>query len=129
LLDRDAARAIGRRFFARRLERALRLRGQLVDAPYYRLVHGDADGRPGVIVARFGAILVVQSNAAGMSRLEPQVLDALSELLEPEAIVLRNDSQARVLEGLTSETGVARGRVEGPVRVHENGTIFRADLL
>jgi 23S rRNA (cytosine1962-C5)-methyltransferase len=129
LLDRDAARPIGRHFFARRLERALRLREQLFDAPYYRLVHAEADGLPGLVVDRFGAILVVQSNAAGMSRLEPLVLDALSELLDPEAIVLRNDSPARALEGLTSETGVARGRLEGPVRLHENGNIFRADLL
>src|SRR5260370_20131678 len=129
LLDRDAARPIGRRFFARRLERALRLREQLFDAPYYRLVHAEADGLPGLVVDRFGATLVVQSNAAGMSRLEPLVLDALSELLEPGAIVLRNDSPARALEGLASETGMARGRIEGPVQVHENGAIFRADLL
>jgi len=129
LLDRDAARPIGRRFFARRLERALRLREQLFDAPYYRLVHAEADGLPGLVVDRFGAILVVQSNAAGMSRLEPLVLDALSELLEPEAMVLRNDSPARALEGLASETGVARGRIEGPVRVHENGVVFHVDLL
>jgi 23S rRNA (cytosine1962-C5)-methyltransferase len=129
LLDRDAARPIGPRFFARRLERALRLREQLFDAPYYRLVHAEADGLPGLVVDRFGAILVVQSNAAGMSRLEPLVLDALSELLEPEAIVLRNDSPARALEGLASETGVARGRIEGPLRVHENGVVFHIDPL
>jgi 23S rRNA (cytosine1962-C5)-methyltransferase len=129
LLDRDAARPIGRRFFARRIERALGLREQLFDAPYYRLVHAEADGLPSLVVDRFGAILVVQSNAAGMSRLEPLVLDALCELLGPEAIMLRNDSRARALEGLASQTGLARGRIEGPVQVHENGTIFRADLF
>src|SRR6202022_2442204 len=129
LLDRDMARPIGRRFLARPIGRARKLRERLFDEPYYRLVHAEADGLPGLVVDRFGAILVVQSNAAGMSRLEPLVLDALSELLDPEAIVLRNDSPARALEGLTSETGVARGRIEGPVRIHENGNIFRADLL
>src|SRR5437764_14292523 len=54
LLDRDFGRAINKRFFARRLERALKLRERLYDAPYYRLVHAEADGLPGLIVDRFG---------------------------------------------------------------------------
>ena len=129
LLDRDTARPIGLRFFARRIGRALKLRERLFDQPYYRLVHAEADGLPGLVVDRFGAVLVVQSNAAGMARLEPAVLEALGELLSPDAIVLRNDSPARGLEGLASETRVARGSLDGPVPVHENGAVFRADLL
>ena len=129
LLDRDTARPIGRRFLARRIGRALKLRERLFDEPFYRLVHAEADGLPGLVVDRFGAVLVVQSNAAGMARLEPFVLDALGELLSPDAIVLRNDSPARVLEGPASETHVARGILDGPVAVHENGSVFRADLL
>jgi 23S rRNA (cytosine1962-C5)-methyltransferase len=129
LLDRDTARPIDRRFLARRIGRALKLRERLFDEPFYRLVHAEADGLPGLIVDRFGAVLVVQSNAAGMARFEPVVLDALGELLRPEAIVLRNDSPARGLEGLPSETRVATGGVDGPVPVHENGAVFRADLL
>ena len=85
------------------------LRERMWDAPYYRLVHAEADGLPGLVVDRFGPVLVVQSNAAGMARLEPLVLDALGEVLKPEAIVLRNDSPARALEGLPSETRVAKG--------------------
>src|SRR6266480_2975029 len=81
LLDRDAAREIGRRFFARRLERALRVRERLYDAPYYRLVHAEADGLPGLIIDRFGAVLVVQANAAGMDRLLPVIIEALGDLL------------------------------------------------
>jgi 23S rRNA (cytosine1962-C5)-methyltransferase len=129
LLDRDTARPIGRRFLARRIGRALKLRERLFDEPFYRLVHAEADGLPGLIVDRFGAVLVVQSNAAGMARLEPVVLDALGELLRPEAIVLRNDSPARGLEGLPSETRMATGSLDGPIPVHENGAVFRADLL
>jgi 23S rRNA (cytosine1962-C5)-methyltransferase len=129
LLDRDTARPIGQRFLARRIERALKLRERLFDQPFYRLVHAEADGLPGLVVDRFGAVLVLQSNAAGMARLEPVVLDALAELLSPEAIVLRNDSPARGLEGLASETRVARGNLDGPVPVHENSAVFRADLL
>jgi 23S rRNA (cytosine1962-C5)-methyltransferase len=64
-----------------------------------------------------------------MARLEPLVLDALGELLMPEAIVLRNDSPARLLEGLASETRLATGTLEGPVPVHENGAVFRVDPL
>ena len=129
LLDRDTARPIGRRFLARRIGRALKLRERLFDEPYYRLVHAEADGLPGLVVDRFGAVLVVQSNAAGMARLDSVVLDALGELLSPEAVVLRNDSPARGLEGLASETRVARGSLDGPAPVHENGAVFRADLL
>ena len=129
LLDRDTTRPIGRRFLARRIGRALKLRERLFDVPFYRLVHAEADGLPGLVVDRFGQVLVVQSNAAGMARLEPVVLDSLGELLNPEAIVLRNDSPARELEGLASEARVASGRLDGPVEVHEDGAVFRADLL
>ena len=129
LLDRDAGRDIGKRFFMRRFERALRLRERLYDRPYYRLVHAEADGLPGLVVDRFGAVLVVQTNAAGMDRLMPVILDALRTLLEPQAIVLRNDSPARTQEGLNLETRVAMGAIAGAVTVEENGAVFQADLL
>jgi 23S rRNA (cytosine1962-C5)-methyltransferase len=129
LLDRDVNRAIGRRYLTRRIEGALRLRERLFEAPYYRLVHAEADGLPGLVVDRFGGILSVQSNAAGMARLEPLVLDALDALLMPTTIVLRNDSPARALEGLACETRVAKGTLARSVLVHENGAVFDADLL
>ncbi len=129
LLDRDTNREIGKRFFTRRIERALKLRERLYDAPYYRLVHAEADGLPGLVIDRFGAVLVVQANAAGMDRLTPVITDALRGLLAPEAIVLRNDSPARTLEGLPLETGLAMGSIAGAVPLEENGTAFRADVL
>ena len=129
LLDRDAARPIGRRFIARRLERALKLRERLYKAPYYRLVHAEADGLPGLIVDRFGPVLVVQENAAGMERLEPVIVEALAALVSPSTIVLRNDAPARVLEGLPQEVRVTLGAVDGPVEVEENGATFLADVL
>jgi 23S rRNA (cytosine1962-C5)-methyltransferase len=129
VLDRDAARTIGRRFLARRIGRALDLRDRLFETPYYRLVHAEADGLPGLVVDRFGGVLAVQSNAAGMARLEALVLDVLGELLRPEAIVLRNDSPVRALEGLPSEVRVATGVLDSPVSVHECGAVFRVDLL
>ncbi len=128
LLDRDAARAIDRRFFARRLERAVRLRERLYDRPYYRLVHAEADGLPGLVIDRFGGVLVMQANTAGMDRLTPVITEVLRGLLSPEAIVLRNDSPARTQEGLSLETAVALGAVAGPVPVEENGAVFPADV-
>lgn len=129
LLDRDAGREIGKRFFARRIERALKLRERLYDRPYYRLVHAEADGLPGLVIDRFGAVLAMQANAAGMDRLTPVVIEALRGLLSPEAIVLRNDSPARTQEGLPLATAVALGTVAGTVSVEENGTLFQADVL
>jgi 23S rRNA (cytosine1962-C5)-methyltransferase len=129
LLDRDTAQPIGQRFLRRRLERALRLRDRLYRGPYYRLVHAEADGLPGLVVDRYGDVLVVQSNAAGMDRLEAPLLEALTALLSPAAVVLRNDSPARTLEGLAQEVRVAHGQIEGPVMVEENGTVFAADVL
>lgn len=129
LLDRDAAREIGRRFFTRRIERALRLRERLYDAPYYRLVHAEADGLPGLVIDRFGAVLVVEVNTAGMDRLLPVIIEALQRLLRPETIVLRNDSAARTQEGLALETRVAHGAIAGAVPVEENGVVFATDVL
>jgi 23S rRNA (cytosine1962-C5)-methyltransferase len=129
LLDRDAARAIGRRFFQRRIERALELRQRLYDKPYYRLVHAEADGLPGLVVDRFGPVLAVQANSAGMDRLAPVILEALQGVLSPAAVVLRNDSPARALEGLGSETRIAFGAVAGPIELEEGGTVFLADVV
>jgi 23S rRNA (cytosine1962-C5)-methyltransferase len=129
MLDRDAARPIGKRFFTRHLERALRLRERLFDRPYYRLVHAEADGLPGLVIDRFGAVLVAQANAAGIDRQEPVLIEALQALLSPVAIVLRNDSPARTQEGLPLETRVALGDLSGPIEIDENGTIFDADFL
>ncbi len=129
VLDRDTTRPIGRRFLLRRLERALKLRERLYPEPYYRLVHAEADGLPGLVIDRFGAVLVVQSNSAGMAALQPLVIETLDALLSPEIVVLRDDSPARILEGLPQEVRVARGAVNGPVAVEENGAIFAADVL
>ncbi len=131
ILHRDAAARIGEDFFATRLERALTLRRRLYDAPYYRLVHAEADGLPGVIVDRFGDVLSCQINTAGMARLEDELLGALKKVLNPTAIVLRNDTAARALEGLIGEDRpvVAHGAVTPPIEMVENGARFLIDPL
>jgi 23S rRNA (cytosine1962-C5)-methyltransferase len=127
LLDRDPGRTIDQRFVASRLERALALRERLFETPYYRLVHAEADGLPGLIVDRFAELLVVQSNAAGMAALEPLVLEALRALLHPAAIVARNDSPARLLEGLPIEPPQVYGAIDASAEVAEEGVRFPID--
>jgi 23S rRNA (cytosine1962-C5)-methyltransferase len=118
---------VDRAFLAQRLRRALDLRGRLFDRPFYRLVHAEADGLPGLVLDRFGDVVGVQANTAGMDRLLPELLDAIEEVLRPSAIVLRHDTPSRGLEGLPQEVSVARGALDGPVRVEENGAVFFSD--
>ena len=129
VVSRNKDAAIDAKFVERRIARALRLREKLYDAPYYRLVHAEADGMPGLVVDRFAEILVCQLNSAGMARLEEPLLDALQSVLAPRAVVLRNDSPVRELEGLTLEVRIARGELEGPIELVENGLTFLADPL
>lgn len=129
LLSRDATQKIDGAFLARTLRRALALRERLFAEPFYRLIHAEADGLPGLVIDRFGKALVCQFNTAGMALLEADVLAALDQVLAPEIVVLRNDSSARLAEGLGSEVRVAKGTVDGPVEVIENGARFTADLL
>lgn len=129
LLDRDPGRRIDRDFFGRRVKRALAIRERLYDAPFYRLIHAEADGIPGAVVDRFGDVLVAQLNTAGMTRLEPEILAALEVVLAPRAIVLRNDSPARALEGLSEEVRVAAGTLEGSIEVRESAARFEVDLV
>lgn len=127
LLDSDPHAAIDRTFWTNRLLRALAWRGRLFDRPHYRLVHAEGDGLPGLIVDRFGETAVVQFNTAGMERAAEDVLAAVETVLAPRAVVLKNDSAARALEGLAAETRVIAGTIEPPLPLEENRLIFFAD--
>jgi 23S rRNA (cytosine1962-C5)-methyltransferase len=129
MLDRDPGATVDADWFRIRVARALALRTRLFDAPFYRLIHAEADGLPGVVVDRFGDALVVQPNAAWAEAR----LDALTEALVAETgvttVVKNAGGRARTLEGLDDATVVLRGAVEGPVEVRMNGAIYLADLL
>jgi 23S rRNA (cytosine1962-C5)-methyltransferase len=114
-------------FLGRRLAQAAALRDRLVGVPYYRLIHAEADGLPGVIVDRFGDAFVVQVNTAGMDALTPVLLEALEAEFSPSTIVLKNDSPVRELEGLKREVVVAKGQA-GSIELIENDARFVADL-
>src|SRR2546421_11257329 len=85
LLDRDAARPIGKRFFVRHLERALRLRERIYSAPYYRLIHAEADGLPGLRIDRFGPVLDERVNNSRRQRQRPRVLESPQQVLNHQA--------------------------------------------
>jgi 23S rRNA (cytosine1962-C5)-methyltransferase len=129
LLDARATRRVDKAFLAARLARAKAVREAMFDAPYYRLVHAEADGFPGLVIDRFGETLVCQVNTAGMQRLEAELIAAIDEVLAPAAIVLRNDSTARTVEGLPQEVRVVKGEVGREVELVENGVMFVADPL
>jgi 23S rRNA (cytosine1962-C5)-methyltransferase len=129
VLSRDVAIPIDRAWFAERFTAALKLRERLYPSPYYRLVHAEADGLPSVIVDRFGDVLVVQLNAAGPEACTDDIIGALTDLLRPAAIVLKNDSPIRAQEGLELVTKLAHGNIDGAVTVIENGTRFPIDPL
>ncbi|MDO8977334.1 class I SAM-dependent rRNA methyltransferase [Reyranella sp.] len=114
-------------FIGRRLTQAAALRDRLVGVPYYRLIHAEADGLPGVIIDRFGDAFVVQVNTAGMDALTPILLEALEAEFSPTTIILKNDSPVRELEGLTREVVVAKGQA-GSIELIENDARFVADL-
>lgn len=116
-------------FFRERIKSALTLREALYDKPFYRLIHAEGDGLPGLVVDRFGDVLSAQANTAGMEALQPQWLEALQAELSPRAIVARNDAPARGLEGLPETKGVLAGALDGPVEVWEGDCRFEADLL
>jgi 23S rRNA (cytosine1962-C5)-methyltransferase len=128
LLSSNPEAVVDALFLGRRLAQAAALRDRLIGIPFYRLIHAEADGLPGVIVDRFGDAVVVQINSAGMDKLTPVLLEALEAELSPKTIVLKNDSPVRELEGLKRETVVAKGELAGAIELIENGAKFVADL-
>lgn len=129
MLDRTAERTIDSAWVAERLSQALAWRRRLFDSPYYRVVHAEADGLPGLIVDRYGDVVVLQANSAGMDRMLPAVVEAVRDVLVPAAIVLRNDSPVRKLEGLGEEVRLVEGTVPDPALVSEGGALFPLDPL
>jgi 23S rRNA (cytosine1962-C5)-methyltransferase len=111
-----------------RIRTALGLRARLYPQPYYRLVYGESDGLPGLVVDRYGSACVVQIGTAGMERLKHEIQEALIQVLQCEALLFKNDGSARELEGLPSYLEVAKGRFDEPRIVVEDDLEFQAPL-
>ncbi len=128
LLDRDPAAVIDLEWLRARLRGAIALRERMCDTAYHRLVHAEADQLPGLIVDRYGDVAVLQANTAGMDRLTPLVVEALTGLLPLRAVVARNDSGARRQEGLTESVALLFGS-DADAEVVEGGVRFPVDPL
>ncbi|MFZ2313691.1 MAG: class I SAM-dependent rRNA methyltransferase, partial [Methylobacter sp.] len=129
LLSRKPNLKCGANFFKERLTTALTLREKLFDLPYYRLVFGESDGLPGLVIDRFGSVLSVQITTAGIEQRKESLVAALIELFNPEAIILKNDNSQRQLEGLSMESEIAYGKLPDPIIIEENGAQFKIDIM
>ncbi len=121
-------RAIDEAFWRGRLDRAIRFRDVLaIDATAYRLVHGEADLLPSLIVDRYGDYLVMQTLSQGMDRLTPALLPLLVELTGARGVLARNDPKVRLLEGLEQKVEVLHGAVPETISVREAGVTYDVD--
>lgn len=128
LLSRDEKYPLNKSLLVHRLQVALALREMLYDKPYYRLVYGDSDFLPGLVIDRFGDICVVQIASAGMERVKSEIIEALQQVLSPSGILFKNDGKMREVEGLESYVEVAAGEVPMEVPLLENGVKFLAPV-
>jgi 23S rRNA (cytosine1962-C5)-methyltransferase len=94
----------------------------------WRLVHAEADLVPGLVVDRYGDVVVVQLLTAGVERVRDVILDAVEAAARPRVIFERSDTSSRGREGLEASTGVVRGELTGPVHILENGLEFRVNV-
>jgi 23S rRNA (cytosine1962-C5)-methyltransferase len=120
-------------FFLKKFLEALKLRELIYkseETNAYRLIHGESDGLPGLIVDRFNNAIVVQAFSAGMDIHMPLICDVLQEMLNPSVIIVRNESPLRELEGLTLYKDVVRGeRSETLQTIHDAGITYEVNLF
>ncbi|MCI0418328.1 MAG: class I SAM-dependent rRNA methyltransferase [Acidobacteria bacterium] len=119
--DRD----VGKEFWRHRLQQARQLRQQVVrNSEVFRLVHSEGDAMPSVIVDCYGEVLSVQTLSQGAEQIKPILVELLLELFQPKAIVERNDSKVRALEGLPQTASILYGSDPGEIICRENGLPF-----
>jgi len=129
MLDRDPAAQIDRTWLETRLRAALAHRERLYPDPFYRLIHAEADGLPGVVIDRFGDAAVIQPNAAWAEMLLDDLTAALIAVTGVTCVIKNAAGRSRALEGLDEETKLLQGAIEAPVPVPMNGATYMADLL
>lgn len=128
MLDRDPDATLDQAWFVAKLARALSLRSRLYDAPFYRMVHAEADGLPGIIIDRFGDTAVIQPNAAWAETHLEVLVAALVEVTGVKTVIKNATGRSRGLEGLNEETVVLQGGIDAPVQVPMNGATYLADV-
>lgn len=128
LISRNADQPLDRSLLVHRFKIALGLRQRFFQHPCYRLVYGDSDQLPGLVVDRFNDVLVVQIATAGMERLREEIVEALVKVIKPRAILLKNDARIRSVEQLPEYVETVYGDVPESVELIENGVRFIAPL-
>ena len=128
LVSRDPEHPLSESLLVHRLKIALGLRERLYPEPYYRMVFGESDGLPGLVVDRYGDHAVIQITTAGMEAMRDLVVAAVNKVLKPKGILLRNDSSIRELEGLERYVEVAAGKIPDEVELIEGESRFRTSL-
>lgn len=129
VLSRTPETQVNQAWFAERVSRALEMRAQLYDAPYYRLIHAEADGLPGLVIDRFGDVAVVQPNAAWLEQRLDALTAALQEITGVTHVLKNASGRTRKLEGLDDLSGMLAGEEpEGPLPVVMNRATYMADL-
>jgi 23S rRNA (cytosine1962-C5)-methyltransferase len=128
MLDRNPEADIDQAWFEAKLTRALSLRERLYATPFYRLVHAEADGLPGIVIDRFGDVAVIQPNAAWAEAHLTILVAALQAVTGVKTVVKNATGRSRGLEGLNEETLVLTGAVSAPIPVPMNGATYLADV-
>ncbi|TNC82353.1 MAG: RlmI/RlmK family 23S rRNA methyltransferase [Oleiphilus sp.] len=128
LISRDATQFLDRSLFVHRIKIALSLRERVFPKPYYRLIYGDSDALPGLVVDRYGSALVVQIASAGMEKCKDEIVEALVKVLKPEVVLFKNNGKMRAMESLDSYVEFALGNAD-EVELEENGTRFIAPIV
>ena len=128
MMSRDPKHPPTASLLVHRIKQALSLRQQFFEQPYYRLVFGESDFLPGLVVDRYGDVLVVQITTAGMEVMKDDVIAALQKVIKPNSILLRNDSAAREREGLSAYIE-SIGDVPDVVELEDMGVKYRAPIM
>ena len=129
LVSRDVRYPLDRSLLVHRFKVALGLRQMHFPQPCYRLVYGESDGLPGLVIDRFFDIFVVQISTAGMEAVRDEIVDAMNKVFQPQAILFRNDGKMRSMEGLDSYVEVLQGEVPEFAPLVENGVNLVAPVL
>ncbi len=124
LLSRSPKLELNMKFLKKRIQAAQELREINFDQPFYRLVFGDSDGLPGLVIDRFGDVFAVQITTAGMEVIKDDIVQVLENLYHPQAIVMKNNTPSRELEGLPLYEEVVYGEIPAELIIEENGVKF-----
>lgn len=129
LLTRDKDEAINEEFFHRRLLKAWKYRQQLGYVENCRLVFGEADEMPALVIDKFNDYFVIQTLALGMDRWKGAIVDALQRIFSPKGIYERNDVPVRELEGMAQQKGFLTAPFDTNLIIKENGLKFHVDIV